>query len=86
MEPDQKGIDMTQTTTGRRTFAGSELEDALAHIEKGQQLAGHFPDAEDLDRARRILEGKLTPEEAREETRASVARMIAESREHVAGR
>lgn len=33
-------------------------------IEKTQQLAGHFPDAEALDRARRILEGRTTPAEA----------------------
>ncbi len=36
----------------------------LIMIEKAQQLAGHFPDMEALDRARRILEGQLTPADA----------------------
>lgn len=72
---------MTQTTTGRRTFAGAELEDALAHIEKGQQLAGHFPDAEALDLARRILEGVVTPEEGRAEMHAALNRRAQEARE-----
>lgn len=43
------------------------IEEALAQIEKGQQLAGHFPDAEALDRARRILTGELSEADAREE-------------------
>lgn len=58
----------------------ADVEQALAAIEKGQQLAGHFPDAEDLDRARRILTGELSPEAARAEVRESVARILAEER------
>jgi hypothetical protein len=42
----------------------------MALVEKGQQLAGHFPDAEALGRARRILEGTLSPEDARAEVAA----------------
>jgi hypothetical protein len=36
----------------------------LAELEKGQQLAGHFPDAEALDRAWRVLTGRITPAQA----------------------
>ncbi|UFU15595.1 antitoxin VbhA family protein [Curtobacterium sp. C1] len=48
----------------RRPLSGDALEQAMAMIEKGQQLAGHFPDAEALGRARGILDGSLTYEEA----------------------
>lgn len=41
-----------------------EKKNLLAEVEKGQQLAGHFPDGEDLDRVARILDGKLTIDEA----------------------
>lgn len=47
-----------------------DVEQEMALVEKGQQLAGHFPDAEALGRARRILEGTLSPEEARAEVAA----------------
>ncbi len=43
-------------------------------IEKAQQLAGHFPDAEALDRARRVLEGRTAPAEAYAELDAKYAR------------
>jgi hypothetical protein len=46
------------------------VEQGMALVEKGQQLAGHYPDAEALDRARRILEGTLSPEDARAEVAA----------------
>ena len=52
-----------------RTLEGFELENTMAEIEKGQQLAGHFPDAEALDRARRVLTGDVSAEDAREEIR-----------------
>lgn len=48
----------------------TDVEVALAEIEKGQQLAGHFPDAEALDRARRYLAGEITSEEGRAELAA----------------
>ncbi|RDH95039.1 hypothetical protein DEU32_1144 [Curtobacterium sp. AG1037] len=51
-------------TEDRRVLSGDELEQAMAMIEKGQQLAGHFPDAEALARARGILDGSLTYDEA----------------------
>jgi hypothetical protein len=41
-----------------------DIDEAMAEIEKGQQLAGHYPDADALDRARRILIGELTEDEA----------------------
>lgn len=44
-----------------------DVEQEMALVEKGQQLAGHFPNAEALGRARRILEGTLSPEDARAE-------------------
>jgi hypothetical protein len=47
-----------------RTGRGGRVTAVLAEIEKGQQLAGHFPDAEALDRARRVLEGRITPAQA----------------------
>lgn len=47
-----------------------DVEQEMALVEKGQQLAGHFPNAEALGRARRILEGTLSPEDARAEVAA----------------
>lgn len=40
---------------------------ALAAIQKGHELGAHALSEEDLDRARRILTGALTPEAARTE-------------------
>ena len=37
-----------------------DVDQEIAMIEKGQQLAGHFPDAEALGRARPVLEGTLS--------------------------
>ena len=45
----------------------------LTMIEKTQQLAGHFPEAEALDRVLRILEGRTTPTEAYAEIDAKYA-------------
>jgi hypothetical protein len=42
-------------------------------IDKGQELAGHFPSTEALDRARRILIGEMTLDEARAEILAKYA-------------
>ncbi|MCA0180837.1 MAG: hypothetical protein LCH77_14870 [Actinobacteria bacterium] len=69
---------MATKTTDKLT--ASEIERGLACIDKGQQLAGHFPDAEDLDRARRILSGELTPEAAEMELHAALGRIVAEER------
>jgi len=50
------------------TLAGViDGENAMAEIEKGQQLAGHFPGSESLDLARRILIGDTSSEQARDE-------------------
>lgn len=51
-----------------------DVDGELAMIEKAQQLAGHFPDAEALDRARRILDGRTAPVEAYAELDAKYAR------------
>lgn len=46
----------------------------LVAIQKIQQLAGHFPSAEALDRARRILTGETTPDKALAEIHAKYSR------------
>lgn len=56
--------------TEHNTARAIDVEQEMALVEKGQQLAGHFPNAEALGRARRILEGTLSPEEARAEVAA----------------
>ena len=58
------------TKTEHNTARTVDVEQEMALVEKGQQLAGHFPDAEALGRARRILEGTLSPEDARAEVAA----------------
>ena len=49
------------------TQTSLNTDNALAFVEKSQQLAGHFPDADALNRARRVLTGELTYEEAQAE-------------------
>jgi len=46
------------------TQSSLDIDNALTFVEKSQQLAGHFPDADALDRAHRMLTGELTYEEA----------------------
>jgi hypothetical protein len=46
------------------TIAADEVERQMALVEKSQQLAGHFPDADALGRARRVLTGEITAAEA----------------------
>jgi hypothetical protein len=59
---------MTLRTHGTRQVLSPDEADArLVEIEKGQQLASHFPSAEALARARRILIGEMTLDEARAE-------------------
>lgn len=65
------GADMAHSTATIRPAVDVERE--LAMIEKVQQLAGHFPDAEALERARRILDGRTTPAEAYAELDAKYA-------------
>lgn len=50
-----------------------DVENVMAEIEKGQQLAGHFPDGEALERARRVLVGETSIEDARDELRRKYA-------------
>jgi len=40
------------------------VDNAMACIEKGQQLAGHFPNPQALDRARRVVDGTTSAEDA----------------------
>jgi len=56
--------------TEHKTARTIDVEQEMALVEKAQQLAGHFPDAEALGRARRILEGTMTEDEARAEVAA----------------
>lgn len=56
------------------TKPAAEVEQALAVIEKGQQLAGHFPSDEAMERARRVLEGHTTLTDARAELAAKYGR------------
>ncbi|MDO5645873.1 MAG: hypothetical protein Q4G21_09345 [Dermabacter sp.] len=61
-----------------------DVEQSLALIEKGQQMAGHFPDAEDMDRARRILTGELSPEDAEVELQEALDRLSERARARAA--
>ena len=46
------------------TTRNLDVDQEMAMIEKGQQLAGHFPDVDALGRARRVLEGTLSEADA----------------------
>lgn len=61
---------MTHSTS----IADPTVENDLEMIEKAQQLAGHFPNDEALDRARRVLEGETTSSEAYAELDAKYGR------------
>lgn len=63
-----------------------DIEQAMAVIEKGQQLAGHFPSAEALDSARRVLTGELSPEGVEIELDAALSRIVDEERDTTNGR
>jgi hypothetical protein len=52
----------------------AEKDRIVAMTVKSQQLAGHFPDVEDVDRVRRILAGQITTDQARAEIRAQYRR------------
>lgn len=47
-----------------------DTTESLALIEKGQQLAGHFPSPEALDRSKRVLDGQTSMDDARNELAA----------------
>jgi len=46
----------------------------MAEVEKGHQLAGHFPDGEALERARRVYTGETSAYAARVEIDAKYSR------------
>ncbi len=70
-----KEVPMSEGDAGSETPAPVQSrEDALALIEKGQQLAGHFPSEEALDRARRLLDGTITQEQGLQELNAKYKR------------
>lgn len=58
----------------RRVFSRDEIEARLVAIEKRQQLGGHSPGPDALDRARRILTGEITKAQA-------IAEILAKYRE-----
>lgn len=41
-----------------------DVDEEMAQIVKGQQMAGHFPDDEALERAWQVLAGELSEEDA----------------------
>ncbi|UQB17879.1 hypothetical protein [Clavibacter nebraskensis] len=55
------------TKITQRSAPTVDVEQGMALVEKAQQLAGHFPNAEALARARGVLEGTMTEDEARAE-------------------
>lgn len=57
-------VDDTDADDAARTPDEAALAEAMAQIEKGQQMAGHHPDGEALERARRVLAGELTRDDA----------------------
>ena len=70
-----EGVSMSNTIqTGAALARVAPVDRLMAEVEKGQQLAGHFPDAEALDRGRRVYRSELTIEEARAEIDAKYSR------------
>lgn len=62
-----------ESTAGRRVSARTRRH-LMAELETGQLVAGHQPSPDALERAERVLDGKLTLEEARQEIVARYAR------------
>ena len=61
---------------GKQSLTAAQVERALAAIEKGHQLEGKQLSANALDRARRILTGELSPEDARLEMDAAIQAIV----------
>lgn len=59
--------------TEHRTDRRVDVDQTMAMIEKSQRLAGHFPDAEALGRARRVIDGEITADQAYDELDAKYA-------------
>ena len=68
------------------TRSAVDVDRTMAVIEKGQQLAGHFPSSETMDRARRVLTGELSAEAAEGEMNEALARIVEEERAAARGR
>lgn len=60
----------------KRSLTSAQVEQALAAIEKGHQLEGKQLSASALDRARRILTGELSPEDARLEMDTAIQAIV----------
>jgi hypothetical protein len=57
----------------RRVLSADDAESRLVEIEKSAELAGHSPNPDAVDRARRILNEETSPDEARAELVAKYA-------------
>ena len=66
---------MTTTTPVPLDAAGRpiDIDNALAFVEKAQQLAGHYPSDEDMAAARRVILGESTED-------AEIAKALAKYR------
>ena len=53
-----------EATQLRLPMPAERVDRIMVEIEKGQQVAGHFPSVKALERARRVLEGATTVEQA----------------------
>lgn len=60
----------------RAELTDADKADLMAQAGKAQQMAGHHPDAEDLDRLRRLLDGEISPADARREVQDSLRVLI----------
>lgn len=65
----------------KRPMTAAQVERAFAAIEKGHQLEGQQLSARVLDRARRILAGELSPDDAEVEMRDAFRKVIADEQE-----
>ena len=64
---------LEESPAGRRVSTRARRQ-LMAEMEKGQQVAGHQPSAEALERAERVLDGKMSFDEARREIVARYGR------------
>ncbi|MCL2423210.1 MAG: hypothetical protein FWD11_04855 [Micrococcales bacterium] len=55
-------------------------QNALACVEKGQQLAGHFPSRQDMERARRIATDEVTTTQAEAEMQTALQDLVDSAR------
>jgi hypothetical protein len=66
----------THVNSRGRVRTPDDVDRLMAEIEKGQQLAGHFPSDDDLNRARRVITGEITADEADAEVAALHAKYL----------